>query len=123
MLKPEVKIQDGGLQTGIDTNTFISQLVFKTASLGSLSQKMWSSRWNFHSISSGGRDKSTSGLVAAILDFRLPGTSNGIDNSSLGKRVFRNVGVAVGFSILLAIQAEIQQLLFPVSKLPYWIPG
>jgi hypothetical protein len=45
------------------------------------------------------------------LDFRLPGTSNSIDNSSLGKRVLRNVGIAVVFSILLAIQAKIQQLL------------
>jgi hypothetical protein len=67
-------------------------------------------RWNFHSISSGCRDTSTSGLAADILNFWIPGTSNNIESNSFGGRVLRSVGAAVGFLILLAIQAKIQQL-------------
>jgi hypothetical protein len=59
-----------------------------------------------------GRPRYTfSGLAAPIFDFRLGGTSYSFVNSSLGKRVLRNVGVAVVFSILRTIQAKIQQLL------------
>jgi hypothetical protein len=65
----------------------------------------------FSSITSGYRDTSTSGFVAAILDFWGPVTSKSIDNRSLGKRMLSIVGGAVVFSILLAIQAKLQQLL------------
>jgi len=49
---------------------------------------------------------SSSGLAAAILEFRLPVTSDSIDVSVTGWPVPENMVVAVGIAFLYSIQAE-----------------
>ena len=56
-------------------------------------------------------------MAAAILNFRLPGTSDNIHNSSNEKLVPENVRIAVGFSILRTIQVKIQQLLCSICEI------
>ena len=49
----------------------------------------------------------SSGLAAAILDFRLPVTSDGVCNSAIVFLDPENMGVAVGIILLSCLQAEI----------------
>ena len=68
-------------------------------------------------------DKSTSGLQAAILDFRLLLTSESIGSSSIEMLNAENVGLAVGNSLLSCILAEIREItLFPAAIFDFWLP-
>ena len=49
----------------------------------------------------------SSGLAAAILDFRLPVTSDGVCNSAIVFLDPENMGVAVGIILLSCLQAKI----------------
>jgi len=58
-------------------------------------------------------------FVAAILDFCLPVTSDGIPNSTVGFLAPENIGVVVGISLLSCLQVEIN--VFPERRPPSWI--
>ena len=49
----------------------------------------------------------SSGLAAAILDFRLPVTSDGVCNGAVVFLDPENMGAAVGIILLSCLQAEI----------------
>jgi hypothetical protein len=114
-----------------NTDTLISQLVFETALLRSWSRKKWRKPSEFSFYLMWGRDASTSGFAATILDFWLPCTLNSIDNSSFDKRVLRNKGEAVDFHSNLPYKriysccyvVVVKVLVFPVLKPSYWITG
>ena len=63
-------------------------------------------RWNGVTILSS-RYISTSGLAAAIFEFRLPLTSGGIRNSPIEFQDPENGGQAVGTELLSSLEAEI----------------
>ena len=65
------------------------------------------SRWNGVAILSRSQDIRITSLLAAILDFRLPVTSDSIRNSAIEFLDPENRGVAVGIFILSIIEPEI----------------
>jgi len=65
------------------------------------------------------RDIRISRLEAAILDLWLPVTSDSIPNSTVRFLAPENMGVAVGMSLLLCLQVEIN--VFPDWRPPSWI--
>ena len=69
---------------------------------------MWGSRWHGVSILSRSGDISTSGLAAAILNYRHPLTSGSIRNSTIDVLDPENMVIAVGISLLCILEAEIR---------------
>ena len=70
-------------------------------------RKYGCSIWNFVPIPSTSWDLSTSGLDAAILDFRLPVLSDSIQATCIDLPDPKNMGLAFGISFLSHLQAEI----------------
>jgi len=58
-------------------------------------------------------------FVAAILDFCLPVTSDGIPNITVGFLAHENIGLVDGISLLSCLQVEIN--VFPDRGPPSWI--
>ena len=98
----------------------VGRTVFQVFPLTCWTPKTYSSsRWNFASISSTSRDKSSTGLEAAILDFELPVSYYNILFSPIGLPDLENVGLAVEISFVSHLEAETK--VFPVWRPPSWI--
>ena len=76
-------------------------------------------RWNFIFIASGSGAIGIQCFKAAILDYPLPVRLYSIRTSPIGMLDPKNIGVAVGISLIYCLEAEIHA--FDVWRPPSWI--